>query len=107
MAPQGEQSPRPASRDIPFPLRVQGVTPRAATDIEDATADFLHRLALDLRPFRGRGEVRLDEGAAAVPVVPLELEDDFLAEPMVEHGLRVEIERGGGSTFPRWPGRHD
>src|SRR5207245_11304620 len=81
---------------------------RATADIEHATADFLHRQALELRPLRGRGEVRLDERAAAVSVISLEFEDDFLAEPMVEHRLRVEIERGDRLTFPRRAaGRHD
>src|SRR2546430_14251207 len=90
-----------------FPLEVDGVTTRATTDVEDATADFLHRRAFDLRPLRGRGEVRFDERAAAVPIISLELEDDLLAEPMVKHRLRVEIERGDRLAFPRrTAGRH-
>src|SRR5207247_10960177 len=97
-----------AHHAMSFPLAVDGGTTRATTDIEDATADFLHRRAFDLRPFRGRGEVRFDERAAAVPIISLELEADFLAEPMVKHRLRVEIERGDRLAFPRrTAGRHN
>src|SRR5207247_9584585 len=76
---------------LSLPLEVDGVPAWAAADVEDPTADCLHRLALDLRPLRGSGEVRLDEGAAAVPVIPLEFEDDLLSEPVVQHRLRIEI----------------
>ena len=82
-----------------FPLEIERVAARSATHVEDPAADFFHRLPLDLQPFRGRGEVRLDPGPAAVSVVSLELEDDLLAEPVVQHRTGVQIERRDRLAF--------
>src|SRR5207249_5698467 len=56
-----------AHHAMSFPLEVDGVTTRATTDVQDATADLLHRRAFDLRPARVRAEVRLDVRVPATP----------------------------------------